>query len=115
LKLIKADEHLKMIPVVVLTSSREMPDLIEFYKHGVNAYVVKPVSFPEFMRAVRLLGVFWGTVNEPPPHAGTKETFTPNARSVSAGKVTAEADQTALDDAGWGEHRMAEPPASYII
>jgi CheY-like chemotaxis protein len=66
LKTIKADEHLKIIPVVVLTSSRETPDLIEFYKHGVNAYVVKPVSFPEFTRAVKQLGVFWGQVNEPP-------------------------------------------------
>src|ERR1017187_6530980 len=47
LKTIKADEHLKMIPVVALTSSRETPDLIEFYKHGVNAYVVKPVDRSE--------------------------------------------------------------------
>jgi len=48
LKTIKGDEHLKIIPVVVLTSSRETPDLVEFYKHGVNAYVVKPVDFSEF-------------------------------------------------------------------
>ena len=67
LKIIKADEHLKVIPVVVLTSLRETPDLIEFYKHGVNAYVVKPVSYSEFMKAVKQLGVFWATVNEPPP------------------------------------------------
>ena len=67
LKIMKADEQLKSIPVVVLTSSRETPDLIEFYKHGVNAYVVKPVGFPEFMQAVRQLGVFWAAVNEPPP------------------------------------------------
>jgi CheY-like chemotaxis protein len=67
LKTIKADEHLKIIPVVVLTSSRETPDLIEFYKHGVNAYVVKPVDFSEFMKAVQQLGVFWAAVNEPPP------------------------------------------------
>jgi CheY-like chemotaxis protein len=59
---------LKTIPVVVLTSSRETPDLVEFYQHGVNAYVVKPVSYAEFMRAVQQLGVFWGAVNEPPPH-----------------------------------------------
>jgi CheY-like chemotaxis protein len=74
LKVIKADEHLKTIPVVVLTSSREMPDLIEFYKHGVNAYVVKPVHFPDFMKAVKQLGVFWAAVNEPPPIAWREET-----------------------------------------
>ena len=67
LKTIKADEHLKVIPVVALTSSREAPDLIEFYKYGVNAYVVKPVSFSEFVKAVKLVGVFWATVNDPPP------------------------------------------------
>jgi CheY-like chemotaxis protein len=67
LKAMKADENLKLIPVVVLTSSRETPDLREFYKHGVNAYVVKPVAFPEFMSAVKQLGVFWAAVNEPPP------------------------------------------------
>ena len=70
LKTIRADEHLKTIPVVVLTSSRETPDLIEFYKHGVNAYVVKPVDFSEFVKAVRQLGVFWAAVNEPPPYVG---------------------------------------------
>jgi CheY-like chemotaxis protein len=67
LKTIKADEHLKIIPVVVLTSSRETPDLIEFYKHGVNAYVVKPVDFAEFMQAIKQLGIFWAAINEPPP------------------------------------------------
>jgi CheY-like chemotaxis protein len=66
LKVIKGDEELKVIPVVVLTSSREAPDLLEFYKHGVNAYVVKPVDFSEFMEAVKQLGVFWAAVNEPP-------------------------------------------------
>jgi CheY-like chemotaxis protein len=67
LKTIKADEHLKIIPVVVLTSSRETPDLVEFYKHGVNAYVVKPVEFSEFMKAIKNLGIFWAAINEPPP------------------------------------------------
>jgi CheY-like chemotaxis protein len=66
LKIMKADELLKKIPVVVLTSSREESDLDEFYKHGVNAYVVKPVGFAEFMAAVKKLGVFWAAVNEPP-------------------------------------------------
>ena len=75
LKIIKADAHLKMIPIVVLSSSREEPDLIECYKHGVNAYVVKPVDFSEFMNAVKQLGVFWVAVNEPPPNTGTHEPF----------------------------------------
>jgi len=70
LKSIKKDEDLKTIPVVVLTSSRETPDLIEFYKHGANAYVVKPVGFSEFMKAVQQLGVFWAAINEPPPCIG---------------------------------------------
>jgi CheY-like chemotaxis protein len=67
LRAIKADEHLRMIPVIALTSSRETPDLLEFYRLGVNAYVVKPVDFTDFMEAVRQLGVFWAAVNEPPP------------------------------------------------
>jgi CheY-like chemotaxis protein len=79
LKTMKADEHLKLIPVVVLTSSRETPDLVEFYKHGVNAYVVKPVDFNAFMEAVKKLGVFWAAVNEPPPHAHNKETGVQNS------------------------------------
>jgi len=73
LKIMKADKHLKMIPVVVLTSSRETPDLIEFYKHGANAYVVKPVDFTEFMNAVKQLGIFWAAVNEPPPTVRREE------------------------------------------
>jgi CheY-like chemotaxis protein len=68
LKTIKSDEHLRIIPVVVLTSSRETPDLMEFYKHGVNAYVVKPVGFSEYMKAIKQLGIFWAAVNEPPPN-----------------------------------------------
>jgi CheY-like chemotaxis protein len=67
LKIVKADEHLKFIPIVVLTSSRESPDVAECYKHGVNAYVVKPVDFTEFMDAVKQLGIFWAAINEPPP------------------------------------------------
>jgi CheY-like chemotaxis protein len=74
LKTIKADEHLKIIPVVVLSSSRETPDLIECYNHGVNAYVVKPVDFSDFMKAVKQLGIFWAAINEPPPNAGREET-----------------------------------------
>ena len=86
LKTIKADEHLKIIPVVVLTSSREMPDLIEFYKHGVNAYVVKPVNFSEFMKAVKQLGIFWAVVNEPPPYTGREETSIQIGEIISPGK-----------------------------
>jgi CheY-like chemotaxis protein len=67
LKIIKADEHLKSIPVVVFSSSRQSPALLEFYKHGVNAYVMKPLDFDEFSKAVEQLGIFWAMVNEPPP------------------------------------------------
>jgi CheY-like chemotaxis protein len=74
LKIIKAEEQLKTIPVVVLTSSREEPDLIESYKYGVNAYVVKPVDFAEFTRAVKQLGVFWAGINELPPRRPDEET-----------------------------------------
>jgi CheY-like chemotaxis protein len=55
----------KIIPVAMLTSSRETPDLIEFSKHGVNAYLVKPLDFSEFMKEVKQLGIFWAAVNEP--------------------------------------------------
>ncbi|HTP64174.1 MAG TPA: response regulator [Geobacteraceae bacterium] len=67
LRAIKDDDRLRTLPVVVLTSSREERDLVESYKLGVNAYVVKPVDFGEFMNAVEKLGVFWALVNEPPP------------------------------------------------
>jgi CheY-like chemotaxis protein len=67
LQQIKTDEHLRMIPVVVLTSSPEEKDMMRSYTLGVNAYVVKPVDFHEFVNAVRDLGVFWAIVNEPPP------------------------------------------------
>lgn len=72
LRTIKADEKLKMIPVVILTSSREELDLVESYTLGVNAYVVKPVNFHEFVNAVRQLGVFWALLNEPPPEASKR-------------------------------------------
>ncbi|HJV36547.1 response regulator [Geomonas sp.] len=69
LRTIKADDRLKFIPVVVLTSSREERDVIESYRLGVNAYVVKPVDFSEFINAVKELGAFWAIINEPPPSA----------------------------------------------
>jgi CheY-like chemotaxis protein len=67
LQQIKTDENLKMIPVIVLTSSHEETDLVTSYKLGVNAYVVKPVDFHEFVNAIKQLGVFWAVINEPPP------------------------------------------------
>jgi CheY-like chemotaxis protein len=67
LKQIKSDDNLKIIPVVVLTSSREEKDMVASYKLGVNAYVVKPVDFHEFVNAIRELGVFWAIINAPPP------------------------------------------------
>ncbi|RYG19469.1 response regulator [bacterium] len=64
---IKKDPELDVIPVVMLTTSREEQDLLRSYKLGVNAYVVKPVGFKEFMQAIEELGVFWAVMNEPPP------------------------------------------------
>ena len=72
LRIIKSDEHLKTIPVVVLSSSRESPDVAECYRLGVNAYVVKPVDFGQFLQAVKHLGMFWIVVNEPPPEPGRR-------------------------------------------
>jgi CheY-like chemotaxis protein len=86
LKIIKADERLKMIPIVMLTSSRETPDVTECYQHGVNAYVVKPVDFGEFVKAVQQLGIFWAAVNEPPPHTGREETSIRSGEVVSPRK-----------------------------
>jgi CheY-like chemotaxis protein len=67
LRQVKSDDNLKMIPVVVLTSSREEKDLVSSYKLGVNAYVVKPVDFHEFVNAIKELGVFWAIINAAPP------------------------------------------------
>jgi CheY-like chemotaxis protein len=67
LQQIRSDERLKMIPVVVLTSSHEEKDMLTSYKLGVNAYVVKPVDFHEFVNAVKELGMFWAVINQPPP------------------------------------------------
>ena len=67
LEQVRAEENLKMIPVVVLTSSHEERDLVASYKLGVNAYVVKPVDFHQFVNAVKELGVFWAVINQPPP------------------------------------------------
>jgi CheY-like chemotaxis protein len=66
LRQMKGDESLKMIPVVMLTSSREETDLVKSYKLGVNAYVVKPVDFRNFVDAVQQTGRFWAVINELP-------------------------------------------------
>src|SRR5436190_20083934 len=73
LETIKQDEKLRMIRVVVLTSSREERDLVASYKLGVNAYVVKPVDFHEFVNAIKELGIFWAVINEPPPGSVRKK------------------------------------------
>ncbi|QGZ66790.1 response regulator [Paraburkholderia acidisoli] len=67
LKAVREDDSLKRIPIVMLTSSREEKDLLRSYDLGVNAYVVKPVEFDDFMDAINDLGVFWAVLNEPPP------------------------------------------------
>jgi CheY-like chemotaxis protein len=69
LRRVKGDPALRTIPVVMLTSSREEADLVTSYELGVNAYVVKPVDFADFMGAIRQLGGFWALVNEAPPQA----------------------------------------------
>lgn len=67
LEAIRGDLKLKNLPVVMLTSSREEPDLERCYNLGVNAYVVKPVSFKDFVEAVKHIGIFWAMINEQPP------------------------------------------------
>ncbi|MBI3851825.1 MAG: response regulator [Verrucomicrobia bacterium] len=67
LRQMKADEHLRLIPVVVLTSSREEQDLARGYQLGANAYVVKPIDFEVFIQTIKELGRFWALLNEPPP------------------------------------------------
>jgi len=67
LRMLKADAGLKAVPVVMLTSSREEQDLVRSYALGVNAYVVKPVNFQQFVASVKQIGVFWAMHNEPPP------------------------------------------------
>lgn len=67
LRQIKSDPRLKLIPVVVMTSSREEQDLVASYALGVNAYVVKPLDFDAFVEAVRVVGEFWAVLNELPP------------------------------------------------
>jgi CheY-like chemotaxis protein len=67
LQQVRSDQRLKLLPIVILTSSHEEKDLVRSYELGVNAYVVKPVDFHAFVNAVKQLGIFWALVNEPPP------------------------------------------------
>jgi CheY-like chemotaxis protein len=67
LKHMKSEERFKMIPIVMLTASREERDLVESYRGGVNAYMVKPIDFDQFIAAVKQIGLFWAVLNEPPP------------------------------------------------
>jgi len=77
LRQMKGDGDLKIIPVVMLTSSREEGDLIRSYQLGANAYIVKPVGFEQFSDAIRELGIFWAVLNEPPPDRTGEAPSTP--------------------------------------
>jgi CheY-like chemotaxis protein len=72
LRQVKGDPEMRAMPIVVLTSSREEQDLVRSYNFGVNAYVVKPVEFHDFVDAIKLVGGFWAVVNEPPPPGGPR-------------------------------------------
>ncbi|MEW6185509.1 MAG: response regulator [Thermodesulfobacteriota bacterium] len=72
LRTIRKDDRMKFIPVVMLTSSREEPDLKQCYELGVNAYVVKPVNFNDFFEAVKQVGIFWAVINEIPSASGVQ-------------------------------------------
>ncbi|HVY48848.1 MAG TPA: response regulator [Minicystis sp.] len=67
LQQMRADARLRKVPVVMLTSSREEQDIVRSYNLGVNAYVVKPVDFHDFVNAITELGLFWAVINQPPP------------------------------------------------
>jgi CheY-like chemotaxis protein len=70
LRQVKGDPNLRIMPVVMMTSSREEQDLVKSYELGVNSYLVKPVKFQRFVESVRQLGVYWALMNEPPPGTG---------------------------------------------
>ena len=73
LKRIRADQSTRLVPVVILTSSKEEQDLIEGYESGANSYIQKPVDFNQFTEAVKTLGLYWLVMNEPPPPPQDKE------------------------------------------
>ncbi len=81
LRQLKADPNLQMIPVVMMTSSQEDQDVVASYKLGVNAYVVKPVQFPEFVEAVKKVGGFWAFINQTPAGSSTSPAL--NAATVA--------------------------------
>ena len=70
LRRLRADDRTKLLPVVILTSSKEEQDLINGYKLGANSYIRKPVNFTQFTDAIRELGLYWLVLNEPPPRTG---------------------------------------------
>jgi two-component system response regulator len=87
LRRLKADERTRMIPVVVLTSSREEQDIIESYQYGVNSYIVKPVGFDNFSEAVGQLGLYWLLLNQlPEPACPTSKTRPNQGRDGRNGK-----------------------------
>jgi CheY-like chemotaxis protein len=87
LRQIKGDAAMKMIPVVMMTSSREEKDLLTSYELGVNAYVVKPMKFADFVEAVKQVGVFWAVVNEVPPVYSPAADAAGSARPAVAGRA----------------------------
>lgn len=73
LRSVRADERTRLLPVVILTSSKEEQDMVRGYSLGTNSYVRKPIDFNQFTKAVGLLGMYWLLVNEPPPARGEKK------------------------------------------
>lgn len=85
---LRSHKSMEKLPVVMLTSSREERDIVQSYNLGVNAYVVKPVAFQEFVAAITELGLFWAVINQPPPRAAAAATATPGvAAGESEGKT----------------------------
>ncbi|MGH7565764.1 MAG: response regulator [Gemmatimonadota bacterium] len=70
LRRLRAEPRTRLLPIIILTSSREERDLVEGYTLGANSYIRKPVDFHQFTEAVRQLGLYWLVLNEPPPHVG---------------------------------------------